>query len=122
MDMHASVMGGALAAILAVASPAFADGLPASPYSQGGEKYREVHKYEREYRYPEARVTIAPSVVSVPASVVVEQPVVVRRPVIVEREVVVAPRVVEVPSVYAYAIGPRFHRPWGHRGRFFRGY
>ena len=104
--MRRAILGTAFA--LALASPAVAADLPATPYSDlpsyGGEAY--------EYLPP------PPVVVEEPAPVVVvRRPVVVAPPPMVVDEFPVYPG----PPMYAYA-GPSWRGGWGHRRRFYGGW
>ena len=113
--MRKAILGAASA--LALASPAVAADLPATPYSDVPSYERQVHPYE--YRiWPPVVVEQPAPVVS--ETVVVRRPVIVRPPVVVEEyPVYAAPRVYAAPHVYAYA-GPGWRDGWGPR-RHFRG-
>ena len=103
--MRKMILGAASA--LALASPAVAADLQATPYSNVPTYDRDVHPYA--YR------TAPPVIVQEPAPVIVARP-----PVVVdEYPVYMAPRVYAAPPVYAYA-GPVWRDGWGHR-RHFRG-
>ena|SRR5262245_541485 len=109
------IVCGATAAILALASPAFADG-------DGGTIYqRDVHTYEYQRAAPpvvvERRVVPAPVVTE---TVVVRRPVVVvQPPVVVEDYPVYAAPLYRTPRVYAYGAFPAWRGGgWGHRRHF----
>ena len=113
--MRKMILGAASA--LALASPAAAADLPATPYTEAPSYERHTYEYRR-----------APPVVIAEPAPLVSETVVVRRPVIVppprvvveEYPVYATQRFYAAPHAYAYA-GPVWRDGWRHR-RQFRGH